>query len=276
MIAIQNLSFSYRSKKVFDNLTMEFEEGKIYGLLGLNGSGKSTLLYLLSGLLFAKSGIVIMDGDDVANRSPKTLSNLYFVPEEFDFPNVTFSRYVDMYAPFYPNFSQETFDRCIDGFELDTTQKLSKLSMGQKKKALMSFALAANTKYLLMDEPTNGLDIPSKSQFRKVVSSCMTDDRVIIVSTHQVKDVENLIEQIAIIGGEKLVFNRSMAEVSDKLTFDLVANGKPINDAIYTQSVLGGNAVVRAKNADCQETPLDIELLFNAVLSDPQKINSIF
>lgn len=276
MIVIQNLNFGYRNKTVFDNLSLSFDEGKIYGLLGLNGSGKSTLLYLISGLLFPKSGKVLLDGEDVSLRKPLTLSSFYIVPEEFDFPNVTFDRYMKMYAPFYPNFSSETFNRCLDGFEVDTSQKLSKLSMGQKKKALMSFALATNTKYLLMDEPTNGLDIPSKSQFRKVVSSCMTDERTIIVSTHQVKDVENLIDQIAIIGDKKLVFNHSVGEITEKLIFEHSKSGETPQGVIYSQSVLGGSSIVRSKTAVDQETPLDIEFLFNAVLSEPQKINEIF
>ena len=183
MIVINDLKFNYAKHEVFDNLSLTFNEGKIYGLLGLNGAGKSTLLYLMSGLLFADKGKIEFNGYDVTKRNPKALADMFLVPEEFELPRLTFEKYVELNAPFYPNFSRETFEKCLQGFNMSADIRLDKLSMGQKKKAFMCFALAANTSLLIMDEPTNGLDIPSKSQFRQVVSSCMNDNRTIVIST---------------------------------------------------------------------------------------------
>ncbi len=276
MISVNNLQFGYRNHEVFQNLSLGFEEGKIYGLLGLNGEGKSTLLYILSGLLKAKSGEVTFKGSNIARRLPSDLQDIYIVPEEFELPNMSLEKYVDINSVFYPNFSRETLYRCIQGFGLDTKSKLGKLSMGQKKKALVCFALATNTSLLLMDEPTNGLDIPSKSQFRKVVSSCMDDGRTIIISTHQVKDVENLIDQIVILNQKTVAFNRNVGEITDKLMFGMLKPMDSNDGVIYRQSVIGGDAAVWKKQNEMEESPLDIELLFNAVLSNPQEINSIF
>lgn len=276
MIEVKNLNFGYRNHEVFHNLSLRFEEGKIYGLLGLNGEGKSTLLYILSGLLKAKSGDVAINGSCIARRLPSDLRNIYIIPEEFELPNMSLDKYVDINSVFYPKFSRETLARCIKGFGIDINARLGRLSMGQKKKALVCFALATNTDILLMDEPTNGLDIPSKSQFRKVVSSCMTDERTIIISTHQVKDVENLIDQIVILNQGNVALNRSAGEITGKLMFGMLKPMESNNGIIYRQPIIGGDAAVWTKQSGMQESPLDIELLFNAVLSNPQEINAIF
>lgn len=272
MIHIQDLKFGYNKHEVFDNLSINFNDGKIYGLLGLNGAGKSTLLYLMSGLLFADGGKVEFNGMDMQKRLPKALEDLFLVPEEFEMPDLTLQKYVKLYSPFYPKFSSETLSKCLEGFGMDQNISLKNLSMGQKKKAFMCFALAANTSLLIMDEPTNGLDIPSKSQFRKVVSSCMNDDRTIIISTHQVADVQNLIDHITIINNKRVVFDKPVSDIESKIIF----TAKPGENVLYSQSSPLGEVYVCAKSSDGTETPLNIELLFNAVLADTDKVNKIF
>ena len=194
MIQVNNLSFHYQGVKrnVFNDFNMTLKENNIYGLLGKNGTGKSTLLYLVSGLLRQQQGTILIDGVSSCDRRPDVLRDIFIVTEEFFLPNVSLDVYVKMNRPFYPNFSQEVLDRCLQDFELPLSLNLNELPMGQKKKAYMSFALATGTKYLFMDEPTNGLDIPSKSQFRKVIANNMTDERMLIISTHQVHDIESL------------------------------------------------------------------------------------
>ncbi|MBQ3658219.1 MAG: ABC transporter ATP-binding protein [Bacteroidales bacterium] len=272
MIVINGLKFNYSKHEVFDNLSLNFNEGKIYGLLGLNGAGKSTLLYLMSGLLFANGGKVEFNGYDVTKRNPNALADMFLVPEEFELPRLTFEKYVKLNAPFYPKFSREVFEKCLKGFNMTADIRLDKLSMGQKKKAFMCFALAANTSLLIMDEPTNGLDIPSKSQFRQVVSSCMNDNRTIIISTHQVRDVENLIDHITIIDNKKCVFDYSVLDITEKLFFTTEKTENPL----FAQDVFGGQLLVGKRQNGDSETPLNIELLFNAVLADSNKINQVF
>ena len=198
MIQIKDIDFRYPGSKhlVFRDFSLELKENNIYGLLGKNGTGKSTLLYLISGLLRQQQGTVLVDGISAQDRRAEMLKDIFMVPEEFELPNVSLATYVKMNQGFYPNFSQEVLDRCLKDFDLPLSLKLNELSMGQKKKVFMSFALATGTRFLLMDEPTNGLDIPSKSQFRKVIANNMTEDRTLIISTHQVHDVESLLDHI--------------------------------------------------------------------------------
>ena len=266
MINVNNISFKYAGQRnlVFDNFSLELEANNIYGLLGKNGTGKSTLLYLISGLLRAKKGTVSFDGIETKKRRPETLSEIFIVPEEFDLPAMSLNEYVRINEPFYPHFSREVLEACLVDFELTTDVKLNALSMGQKKKVFMSFALAAGTKLLLMDEPTNGLDIPSKSQFRKVVAQHMTEDRTLIISTHQVHDVESLLDHVLILSRQKLLLDASVADLTEKYTFEYRTPDE-MDDVIYAEPSLQGNAVIAPRKADSPETQINLELLFNAV-----------
>ena len=201
MIQLQNISFQYAGAEVpvFKQFSLSLQPGRIYGLLGPNGSGKSTLLYIMMGLLHVQEGRVEVDGRDASRRERRLLQDLYIVPEEFELPAMTLTEYVDTYRPFYPHFSPEVLNQCLKEFDLPASLHTSRLSMGQKKKVLMAFALACGTRYLLMDEPTNGLDIASKKQFRRVIASNMTDERTIIIATHQVHDVEQLLDHVLVL-----------------------------------------------------------------------------
>ena len=265
MIEVKNISFKYAGQKelVFDDFSLELKQDNIYGLLGKNGTGKSTLLYLISGLLRAKKGTVSFDGIETKLRKPETLSEIFIVPEEFDLPAMSLNEYVKINRPFYPLFSTQVLEACLQDFELTSDIKLNALSMGQKK-VFMSFALAANTKLLLMDEPTNGLDIPSKSQFRKVVTQYMSGDRTLIISTHQVHDVEALLDHILILSQQKLLLNASVAEIQEKYTFEYRTPAE-MDDVLYAEPSLQGNAVIAPRQEDSPETQVNLELLFNAV-----------
>ena len=267
MIDIQNIRFCYRSKSepVFDNFSLQLEQNKVYGLLGENGTGKSTLLYLLMGLLLPKEGHILVDGTDVSERKRKSLQQMYIVPEEFDLPPMRFIDYVETYRPFYPAFSEEILRRCMEEFHLPLDTRLDHLSMGDKKKALMSFALATNVRYLLMDEPTNGLDLTSKKQFRKVIATTMTEERTLILATHQLHDVETLLDHVIILQRSQLLLNASVADLCDKYTFDVRPDAAIDGDVLYTERTPQGNATLSLRQPNDEETPLNLELLFNAV-----------
>ena len=190
---------------------------------------------------------------------------MFIVPEEFELPDTTLDEYVSINSPFYPRFSREVLDSCLNVFELPTTLKLNSLSMGQKKKVFMSFALAAGTRLLLMDEPTNGLDIPSKAQFRRVVAGHMTDDRMLIISTHQVHDVEQLLDHILILDHSRLLLDASVADLCERYSFEYRQPGQPMDDVIYSEPSVQGNAVIVRRHEDAPETQLNLELLFDAV-----------
>ncbi|MDE6416920.1 MAG: ATP-binding cassette domain-containing protein [Duncaniella sp.] len=264
MVKVDNLSFRYsrRQKSGISDLSLELEAGNIYGLLGMNGAGKSTLLYLLAGLLRPDSGRVSVEGEIVARRDPSTLEKIFIVPEEFDLPDVTFQRYVELNAGFYPRFSVEDLKRHLSTMELDYDVNLGALSMGQKKKALMCFALACNTQVLLMDEPTNGLDIPSKSAFRRFVVSGNIDDRVILISTHQVKDIDKVLDHVIVMDNGRILMNRSVAEITSRLEFVTTPDASALESALYSRRGLGGYDLVR-RNTGGEYSELNLETLFD-------------
>lgn len=231
MISIKNITFGYTSStQVLKDFSLEFSQGGVYGLLGKNGTGKSTLLYLITGLLRAQHGTVEIDGVAAEKRQADTLAELFIVPEEYDLPAISLRRYVEALKPFYPHFSDELLEKCLEEFEMPTDVNLGALSMGQKKKVYMCIALAANTKYLLLDEPTNGLDILSKSLFRKVVVRGMSENKTVIISTHQVHDVEHLLDHVVIIDRNRVLLDQKLEESDDapidieKLFIDTLTN----------------------------------------------------
>lgn len=276
MIQVNCISFGYGNQKdsVFKDFSLQFESGKIYGLLGKNGTGKSTLLYLISGMLRPSCGTISAHAMNPQQRSPEFLQDIFIVPEEFDLPKLTLQQYARINAPFYPKFSWETLEKNLRQFELSSDINIGALSMGQKKKVFISFALATNTSLLLMDEPTNGLDIPAKGQFRKVIASNMTDDRTIIISTHQVGDVGMLLDNVVIIENNRLLTNCSTAEITEKLCFEQRSLGATIDDALYTIPSIGGQLIVRANTND-EETPLNLELFFNAIHAVPNLMEQV-
>ena len=269
MIQVQNIDFRYPGSKhlVFKNFSLTLKENNIYGLLGKNGTGKSTLLYLISGLLRQKQGNILVDGISAQERNAEILKEIFMVPEEFELPNVSLATYVKMNRSFYPNFSQEVLENCLKDFELPLSLKLNELSMGQKKKVFMSFALATGTRFLLMDEPTNGLDIPSKSQFRKVIANNMTDERTLIISTHQVHDIESLLDHIVIMNQSHLLLDASVSDICEKYAFEYRTPAEMDETVLYAEPTLQGNAVIAKRQEDDQETQMNLELLFNAVIN---------
>ena len=276
MFTINQLNFSYnkRNGDLFHDFSLELNAGNVYGLLGKNGAGKSTLIYLMTGLLTPQGGEVLMDGVNVRRRLPQTMSDIFLVPEEFDMPRLSINKYVSINAPFYPRFSMEDLHRYLDIFEMggDLEVKLHALSMGQKKKVFMAFAFATNTHVLIMDEPTNGLDIPSKSQFRKLVTTSMSDDKMMLISTHQVRDISDILDHVLIIDHSQVLLNTGMADVTSRLAFRPLREGdQPI---FVLQSPYGPLGAVPA--LDGEETKVDLEMLFNATLQNPEAINNLF
>ncbi len=279
MIRIENMSFIYPKgrRNIHTNLSLNLEENKIYGLLGKNGTGKSTLLYLIAGLLKPTKGTITMDaisdetGETVNHstfeRHPEVLRETFFVNEEYTLPPLTLDEWSNSLGGFYPTYSEEMFRQCLADFDITGNPKLTTLSMGQQKKIIISFALASGVKYLFMDEPTNGLDIPSKAQFRKVVSSCMTDERTIIISTHQVHDIEFLLDHIIIIDNDRLLLNASTGEITEKFTFEYRIPGSSMEGVIYQEPTLQGNATMAYRKSTDPETNLNLELLFNATVN---------
>lgn len=273
MVKINNLTFYYRERKpIFENVSFEMKNG-IYGLLGENGVGKTTLLRIISGLCFPKKGSCQVLGTETALRNPDMLKQLYYLPEEFIVPSQTVKSFVKLNSVFYPNFSNEQFNSYLNDFHLDIDSRMKELSFGQKKKVLIAFAISLNTPVTLLDEPTNGLDIPSKSQFRKVIASAFDENKCILISTHQVRDLESLIDPIIILDRNQVLLNNTVEEISKKLLFTY-STTRPQGALFTEQTMLGYTSVL--ENKYNEESTLNIEALFNAVVTNKEKIRNIF
>ena len=273
MIQIKDLGFSYGGFPVLKNITMNLEEGRIYGLLGENGVGKTTLLTLICGLKKPLTGSIVTDGYNPYDREPSFLSDQYYLSDEVAAVNMKANDYAVNYGQFWENFDLNKFNEVMQVLENDPQQKMSRMSFGQLKKTYIAFALACNTKYLFMDEPTNGLDIPSKAQFRKAITKYTREDSVILISTHQVRDLENIIDPIIILDRQEVLLNATIAEISEKLHFDY---SNEVNQyALYRELVPGGNIQV-SLNQTKEESKVNLEALFNTVYQHKELIKEVF
>lgn len=269
MIQIENLDFWYTKKKpLFSKLNLRMTPGKIYGLLGKNGTGKSTLLKLLVGGLFPKQGTVRVGEYQAKNRQPEMLEDLYFLPEDMTHSAISIQAYENAYSGFYPKFDHQKFLELLSLFEVQLDSKLSDLSFGQRKKVMISFGLATNTKYLLMDEPTNGLDIPSKSQFRKALLRGFIEDQIVIISTHQIRDLNQLIETVIILDNGQVIFNQDVLDIEEQLLFTKSISEEALPELIYSEGIAGGYVHLQP-NSTGEPSEVELEVLFNAVIANP-------
>lgn len=279
MLQINNLTFSYprRRKHVIDNMDFEINSGGIYGLLGPNGAGKSTLLYLICGLLTPKAGNVTFKGLDTRLRRPDTLADIMIVSEELTLPAMSLDSFVKINAGFYPRFSHEDLARHLATFGVSdlATIKMTSLSMGQRKKIYMSFALACNTSLLVMDEPTNGLDIPGKAAFRRFIASSADDERIIIISTHQVRDIDHILDHVMIMDEQQMLLNNSIADITSQLAFLNTSDPELCARALVSQPGIGGSQIV-IENDGSYDTEVNLETLFELVTTHRPLIENMF
>ncbi|MBV6640951.1 MAG: ABC transporter ATP-binding protein [Cyclobacteriaceae bacterium] len=275
MIEINQLSYGYKRKhEALKSMDLSVGPGNICGLLGLNGAGKSTILKAIAGLVTPHSGEIKTLGYQPDRRDPAFLREVVIITEEFTLPGFSIGKYLELYSPFYPRFNHAAFQRYLEEFQLTNDQKLTGLSYGQKKKFLLSFGLATDCKLVLLDEPTNGLDIPSKSQFRKVVANAVHEERTLIISTHQIRDMENLIDPIIILDQGKIIFHENMESISQKLAIRRM-NDLPKEGVIYHETYLGGYTIL-TENQSSEHTHMNLEILFNAVVGQKEKIQTVF
>lgn len=273
MIKTEKLTFGYKARrKVLNDITLELGEGHIHGLLGCNGIGKTTLLKLICGIMRPSSGSVRVDGFDPMTRKPEMFAELMIIPEEFELPNYSLERYATIMQPFYPRFDRDAMRYYATELKVNTKEKLHSMSMGQRKKAYIAFTLACNVRTLLMDEPTNGLDIPSKTVFRRLLASYVDENRMVVISTHQVADVESLLDNIVILDTEGVALAATTTEICSKLKF---GRATEVDNVLYKEMTIAGEMAVM-ENREGEDTQLNIELLFNAVTADRMAIANIF
>ena len=266
MIKLKELTAGYaRRKPVLTKLNTELHTGHIYGLLGANGSGKTTLLYTLSGCITPLAGEVEVLNATPSSRSREMFQELIFMPDEVELPAISAESFVNDYSTFRPRFDKEKFQRILERFNFTHNLKLNKLSLGNRKKFFIAFALASNAKIVLFDEPTNGLDITSKVTFRQVLAEEINDERLFIISTHLVSDIEQLLSSIIVIKDKQIAVQASMDTVAERLIFGATAS---ISQPLFSE---GLRAVGKGEG---DYSNVDLELLYLA-LHNPTSQQSI-
>lgn len=273
MIKIENISYGYKPKQpIFNDISLEVGNG-IYGLLGENGVGKTTLIHLICGLLFPWKGECKIDNCNSAQRSPELLSHYFFLPEEMQMPTESIYQFAARHSVFYPHFSRKEFEQNLEELHIDGKQKLSAVSYGQQKKAMLAYALALHTPLTLLDEPTNGLDITSRQALKRIISRSVDDESTLLISTHQAHDFENLLDHLIILGEGEILLNHSLDEISERLLF--VRTASLPEDSLYSEQDLHGYFSILSNEEGEENTP-DIELLYKAMLQEPERIKMIW
>lgn len=273
MIEIKDLAFSYGKTPVLKSITTTLEEGRIYGLLGENGVGKTTLLTLLCGLKKVCSGSISTDGENPFDRTPTLLQNQFYLPDEVLPVAMKAECFAKERGAFWPNYDHSKFLEIMKEFENDPSKKMNLMSAGQLKKTYISLALACGCKYIFMDEPTNGLDIPSKTQFRSAIMKYTSENSTIVISTHQVRDLENIIDPIIILDRQDVLLNASVEEITSRLFFDYGTQLHP--ESLYSEQLPGGFIQVYP-NTTGEDSKINVEALFNAVHKNKELIKGMF
>lgn len=273
MIEIKDLAFSYGKTPILKSITTTLEEGRIYGLLGENGVGKTTLLTLLCGLKKVCSGSITTDGENPFDRTPTLLQNQFYLPDEVLPVAMKAECFAKERGAFWPDYDHAKFLEIMKEFENDPAKKMNQMSAGQLKKTYISLALACGCKYIFMDEPTNGLDIPSKTQFRSAIMKYTSDDSTIVISTHQVRDLENIIDPIIILDRQDVLLNATVEEITSKLYFDYGTQLHP--ESLYSEQLPGRFIQVYPNTTD-EDSKINVEALFNAVHKNKELIKGMF
>lgn len=267
MIHLENLSFAYRKgHPVLRRIDLDLPMGSVVGLLGRNGEGKSTLLKTLCGQLFPTAGTIDVLGFCPKSRQVSFLQQVYFLPEEVQVPAITIGRYFDLFAPLYPSYDPAIGEELLANFQLSREMNLGKISQGQKKKALIAFALSLQVPLLLLDEPTNGLDIPSKGEFRRAVARYTSERQTIIISTHQVRDLEQLIDRLMILEGGEILCAASIGDLSERLYCGPLSPSQEA-EAFYSEPSPVGNLGIAPVEGASHEGIFSMELFFNALIA---------
>ncbi len=272
MIDLKQLTFGYTPRKrLFDGLDLQVRAGSMCGLLGKNGAGKTSLLRIIAGLLFPDGGSSRVLETESEGRSPDLLGEIYFVPEEFALPEISAESFVATRAPFYPRFDRKSLTEALAELEVPETAGLHTMSYGQRKKFLIAFGIAAGSRVVLLDEPTNGLDIPSKSRLRKLLIGSLSEERAFVISTHQVRDLSAILDPIVILDEGKILLDVDVETLGRRLKSRIQSQEPADGVALWQERVPGGYQVLEANDGDAPGE-VDVELLFNAVTQQPDRL----
>lgn len=273
-IEVKNISKSFGKTQALQNVTLTFEDGMIYGLLGRNGAGKSTLLNIITNRLFAKSGEVIVDGEK-AEENDNLMSKIYIMSDAPLYPKDFKVKEVFKWSKeFYKDFDLELAEKYALRFGLNTNKKIKSLSTGFTSIFKLVIALSVNTPYLLLDEPVLGLDANNRELFYSLLIEKYSEEPfTIIISTHLIEEISSIIEHAIVIDDGEILIDKSRDEL---LSMGYAVSGKTsdVNEYIIGKEVIGEDNLGGLKTAyifgtqdsnipdSIEVTKLDLQKLF--------------
>ncbi|WP_151409735.1 ATP-binding cassette domain-containing protein [Anaerococcus sp. Marseille-P9784] len=219
MIKINNLSKTYGNKLVLENVNLEIKEGKVYGLIGRNGAGKTTLMKVLSDQIINYQGEIYYKGTNIL-LSNQLKKNLIYIGEDFLTYNLKEKKLiktVNYIKKLYPKFNQERFDELSALFKIDLLAKYKKLSYGNQSLFRNIIALSLQAQFLLLDEPSTGLDEINRDLFYgKLIEYQEIDNSTVIISSHILSDIEKIVTDLLILNEGKIIVNDPIDELLEK------------------------------------------------------------
>ncbi|HZU94211.1 MAG TPA: ABC transporter ATP-binding protein [Microbacterium sp.] len=270
VIEVQNLTKSYKDKNALDDVTLSLEPGAIYGLLGRNGAGKTTLMSILTAQNFETSGTVRVFGENPFENA-RVLSRICFVRESQKYPDDAAPRHAFAAARlFFPNWDQDLADELIAEFQVPLKQRIKKLSRGQLSAVGVIIGLASRAEITFFDEPYLGLDAVARQIFYdRLLEDYSEHPRTVILSSHLIDEVANLIEKVIVIDNGRIILNedtdavrdRAVTVVGDAAKVDAWATGRDVlhRDSlgrVTSVTVLG--ALSAAERAEVADAGLDL------------------
>lgn len=218
MIELKGVTKNFDNFKVLENIDLTIPKGSAFGLLGSNGAGKSTILRLLSGIYKAEGGNVLIDGEEVYDNIPIKQKVFFINDETIQFSNFTLNELKNFYKGFYPNFSQELFEKLRNSINLPLNKKLSQFSKGMKRQAIVITALACQTDYLLLDEAFDGLDPTMRIIVKRMIVDAIIDrDLTTIISSHNLKEINEVCDTVALLHEGKIIFSKDLDSVKGNI-----------------------------------------------------------
>lgn len=203
MIEVKNVSKKYKKIKALDNISFNIQEGKITCILGTNGVGKSTILKAISGLIRVDSGEIFIDKEKLNNN---TYNKLSFVPDiDTHFTQLTIKESFEFMKIFYTNWDNNKAYEMLELFNLTEDRLISSLSKGNKARVKIILGFAQNAKYTLLDEPFSGIDIFTREKFIETIAKYMQDHQSIIITTHEIAEIEMIVDDVILIDNGKVV-----------------------------------------------------------------------
>ncbi|UPA31135.1 ABC transporter ATP-binding protein [Terrisporobacter glycolicus] len=211
MIDIINLSKKFGKVHALDDVSFQIKEGKVIGIFGINGVGKSTILKSIASVIRPDKGKILIDGEEM---NPKLYNKIAFVPDmDTYFPHLTIKDTFAFMKEFYENWDEEKAIKLLEMFNLTEDKMISTLSKGNRARIKIILGFAQNAKYILLDEPFSGIDIFKREEFIKVMIEYISPEQSIIITTHEIAEIEDIVEEVVILHEGKLAFNFNVEDV---------------------------------------------------------------